>query len=652
MPTSRNSGRPRALLGLIVATTLVPLGTLLWLGWRLLEQDRLLEAQQAQQRVERVADLAVAALQRAIAESERRLASGAEAWPEGAVALTFGRDSVEAFPAGRLAFLPVVAQRAHLRPSVFGRADELEFRLRDHAAATTELRRLASSSDPSIRAAALFRLARNLQKLGRNRDALEVYARLTELKTALVEGLPAEVAGTYARCRLFDSQKQTPALRAEAEHLARALSSSGRVLTAGQYWLYAGDVARWLGGDDPGPTEEEAFALTAAMLWDRSKTIAWATRGSATRELVRAEGYSLVVLWHSSNDTVRGLLATPRFVEREWLAAARPVLEEHRSSLALTGFDGKSLLSDTSAPERSGTPAPTAVRSAAQAELPWGLVVSGADPQNGAREFATRRRLLVTGCVVLVSMVLAASFFMARSVNRELAVAQLQSDFVAAVSHEFRTPLTSLRQFTDILRDARSLDEGKRSVCYEAQSRATDRLTRLVESLLDFGRMEAGAHPYRFERCDCGGLVEAVVDDFRRHVEPAGYDVTMTTNGSMQIEADGEALSRALWNLLDNAVKYSPDHHTVAVTLHGGDDSVRIAVQDRGIGIPTHEQDGIFRRFQRGEEARRRGLKGTGIGLSMVDHIVRAHHGRVQLESEPGKGSTFTIILPATRTPS
>jgi len=100
-------------------------------------------------------------------------------------------------------------------------------------------------------------------------------------------------------------------------------------------------------------------------------------------------------------------------------------------------------------------------------------------------------------------------------------------------------------------------------------------------------------------------------------------------------------------NLLDNAVKYSPDHRAVEVGLSSGDGSVRIVVRDHGMGIPVHERDTIFGKFQRGEQARLHGIKGTGIGLAMVDEIIRAHHGRVEVESEPGHGSTFTIVLPA-----
>lgn len=250
----------------------------------------------------------------------------------------------------------------------------------------------------------------------------------------------------------------------------------------------------------------------------------------------------------------------------------------------------------------------------------------------------------------MVAMALVTGFLIVRAVKRELAVAQLQSDFVAAVSHEFRTPLTTLRQFTDMLRkhEHEAPDPGKerRMLCYDAQSRATERLTKLVESLLDFGRTQAGAQSYQLEPCDCTSLVRHVVEEFRATASSSGYHVQFSGNGSAPIHADSDALGRAIWNLLENAVKYSPDRRQIDVGVHREGDAMRIAVHDDGIGIPPHEQRQIFAKFKRGEEARNRGITGTGIGLAMVDEIVRAHRGHMELKSAVGAGSTFTIVLP------
>ena len=244
-------------------------------------------------------------------------------------------------------------------------------------------------------------------------------------------------------------------------------------------------------------------------------------------------------------------------------------------------------------------------------------------------------------------LVISGTYFIARAVSRELAVARLQSDFVSAVSHEFRTPLTSLRQLTEILNDGRITAEDRRRTYYEALSRQTERLHQLVESLLDFGRMEAGTSPYRLEPLDACALVRSVVEQFEREAEGQGYHVELDVNGTAgTIAGDSGALANALRNLLDNAVKYSLDCRTVWVSIERDDERLAIRVRDQGLGIPREEQKEVFRKFVRGADAKAQNIKGTGIGLAMVDHIVKAHNGEIRLQSEPGLGSTFTLLLP------
>jgi two-component system phosphate regulon sensor histidine kinase PhoR len=253
---------------------------------------------------------------------------------------------------------------------------------------------------------------------------------------------------------------------------------------------------------------------------------------------------------------------------------------------------------------------------------------------------------MMAGLAILALLVIAASCLIARAVRREMAAAPLQSDFVSAVSHEFRTPLTSMRQFTEMLVEDDNLPAGKRRAFYTVQERATRRLSRLVESLLDFGRMEAGARPYRLEPLDAGQLVRNVVDEFREEKTSEGFALECTVPEEPSVvKGDQEALAQAVWNLLDNAVKYSGDSRAVRVEVEA-DSRVAIRVRDRGFGIPPSEREQILRKFTRGSAAKAHGIKGTGIGLAMVKHIVIAHGGRVLIESEAGQGSTFTIELP------
>ena len=261
-------------------------------------------------------------------------------------------------------------------------------------------------------------------------------------------------------------------------------------------------------------------------------------------------------------------------------------------------------------------------------------------------QFIQRRQFLMAGLGILILLVFAVSFLISRAVSRELAAARLQADFVSAVSHEFRTPLTSMRQFTEMLNEDDNLLAEKRRAFYQAQARATNRLSRLVESLLDFGRMEAGARPYRLEQLDAGRLVKDVVEEFQQEASSRGFFIkcAVPEKGPM-VNGDSEALAQALWNLLDNAVKYSGESENIHVAVEEGD-PVAIRIRDQGFGIPSSEKSRILRKFVRGSNANVQGIKGTGIGLAVVKHIVDAHGGEISIESEPGQGSTFTIHLP------
>ena len=261
--------------------------------------------------------------------------------------------------------------------------------------------------------------------------------------------------------------------------------------------------------------------------------------------------------------------------------------------------------------------------------------------------------LLVAVVALLLLRRLLLSVGRQRQITFTLKQAQLQSDFVAAVSHEFRTPLTTLRTITELLVQNRIPDEARRQQSYVFLDHETTRLHRLVEELLDFGRMESGRKQYAMERHDVFELVRATVDDFGEQAEAQGFRIE-TEIGSpggptvVKVKVDEEAFRRAVRNILDNALKYSPVCRTVWVNASVQDHTVLISVRDQGMGIDADEEQVIFQKFVRGHAAKRAGIKGTGIGLTMVQQISEAMGGEVRLQSQPGVGSTFTIVLPLT----
>jgi signal transduction histidine kinase len=215
------------------------------------------------------------------------------------------------------------------------------------------------------------------------------------------------------------------------------------------------------------------------------------------------------------------------------------------------------------------------------------------------------------------------------------------------VSHELRTPLTSIRQLAEMLARGRVESEPHKQRAYELMLGESDRLSRLVESLLDFGRMQAHAYTFHRERLEAVQLTRAVATEFQETVQNRGYVIEFTAPAQdASLQGDREALGGALWNLLDNAVKYSPEAKQVRVVVSQVNGNVEISVRDHGSGIAREDLRRVFGRFYRGENARTQGTRGTGIGLALVKEIVDAHGGVVHVKSEPGRGSEFTMVLP------
>lgn len=278
--------------------------------------------------------------------------------------------------------------------------------------------------------------------------------------------------------------------------------------------------------------------------------------------------------------------------------------------------------------------------------MPWALQVYPA----GSNDFlgaVAQRGLLPWVLALLVLVWGVGAYFIWRAVSREIRVARLQTDFVSAVSHEFRSPLSTLGQISEMLTTDRFPSEDLRRKSYTVLVRETERLRGLVEGLLDFGRLEAGQATYHFESIELGSFLESLVAEFEDRVSVSGYHIELSRpSEDIAARADRDALSRAVSNLLDNAVKYSPECYTVWVDVKRTGSRIAIAIRDRGLGIPAGEQHQIFERFVRGTNSSGRRIKGTGIGLAMVRHIMHAHGGEIVLVSEPGKGSCFTMTLP------
>lgn len=253
--------------------------------------------------------------------------------------------------------------------------------------------------------------------------------------------------------------------------------------------------------------------------------------------------------------------------------------------------------------------------------------------------------------VLLDLVIIVGALFVYRLINREMELVAMKSDFVSNVSHELRTPLALIRMFAETLEMKRVRTERKKMEYYSIILNETERLTRLINNILNFSRMESNTRTYHFRPVELNELIASVLKIYSYRFEQLGFTVETSFDKSLPtILADEEAVAEALHNLIDNAVKYSGERKRIRITTAAAEASMRISVEDHGIGIAQEHHKKIFEKFYRVSQGLVHTAKGSGLGLALVHHIVQAHHGTITIHSEPGKGSTFTISLPLTQT--
>jgi len=231
--------------------------------------------------------------------------------------------------------------------------------------------------------------------------------------------------------------------------------------------------------------------------------------------------------------------------------------------------------------------------------------------------------------------------------NRDRQLRRLKEHFISNVSHELKTPLSLIRMFSEILVTDRVKNESKKLEYYRIINNESDRMSRLINNLLDFANLARGIEHKHFEKINVGEVVTEALEAYRYEVQKEGFqlnvDIAADIPDSM---ADPNAIIMAFLNLLDNSVKYSGDRKQIDVRVDRDDGFLNISVADKGIGIDPSEQQKIFDQFYRGSAASVRAIRGSGIGLAITKHVAEMHGGEVLLESEPGKGSTFTLRIP------
>jgi len=276
---------------------------------------------------------------------------------------------------------------------------------------------------------------------------------------------------------------------------------------------------------------------------------------------------------------------------------------------------------------------------------PWRLELY--QTGGGGSGFFLYKNIFFWTILALLFILFFGSGLIIRTIIHEVNLINLKSEFIASVSHEFKTPLTSMGGIIERFLDDEVKDPDKAKEYYRILSHDSERLKRLVKNVLDFTKIEEGKREYKLASTDVVELVRREVESLEKENKSDGFKVGIEIDDNIPpVFADEEAMSQALHNILDNAAKFSGQEKKINVQIVRKENSVEIAVRDRGIGIPDYEQKRIFEKFYRGKQASSVSPTGTGLGLTLVKHIMDAHGGNIIVRSKPGEGSCVSLILP------
>jgi signal transduction histidine kinase len=522
-----------------------------------------------------------------------------------------------------------------------GESEEL-IHHRPRTAAILYRRALSKARHPIQTASAELLVARALARNGRHAESLS-YTRLTLARSlSLVDeqGIPLAL---YASRRVAGLQNPTIGDARAALKLAHEASMVPSASPAAVHMAAA--VVSTLGANQSAEIQSLASAVQPALA-DRI----------AHREQALALQQTFPALLRQFSTTALGgdPLWLP-FGQRLWLVTvATDITGRQPLLLAVDATNAFARVESVTACVALGGCRLGLTSSAGTHDYPLGAALPGLvliDVRSSAtgepRRSLANQPFYVAALSLVLTLAAFSAFLLWRDVRRELRVAQLRSEFVASVSHELKTPLTAIRMFAETLRMRQPVDPAVRDEYLDTIVNESERLTRLLNNVLDFSRIESGRKVYQFAPCDLSMIVRTAARAMHYPLERQGFELLVEiADGLPPVLADADALEQAVLNLLSNALKYSGEARRIELRLSRDGAYGVISVRDWGIGIEPRDTDRIFDKFYRVVPTEHRQIPGTGLGLTLVDHVARAHHGFVRVESTPGEGSLFRMHLP------
>ena len=482
--------------------------------------------------------------------------------------------------------------------------ESLEFSNRDNSGAAAAYRvALAAASTPSETAEAQLLLARTVSKAGKSDEACQIYQTLLN---APADARDEQGVGYryYAAERLLAAKREPVIV---AAFLRKEVDGEGRLTLPELY------MTRSLVGPDP---------RIAARLAEMEQATALSKDFARVRARIKSGGGSAWVPYGSEPWLIT--LTSPQ-PPLPGLLLAVSSTKVAPPGVKLRTHDGD-ILGD---------------------EFP-GLHVEWADNRYpGTAHTGLPIGIWIAGLALVLGIAVFGGYLLLRDVNRDVRMNEVRSQFVASVSHELKTPLTAIRMFAETLAMGRSRDERTRSEYLETIVSESERLARLVDNVLDFSKIEQGKKIYRLRPIRLEEVAGSAARAMQFPLAQQGFQLHFSVQEEMpELQADPDAIQQAILNLLTNAMKYSGDAREIDLRLGARNGDAIIEVVDHGLGMTPDEQKRVFEKFYRAPSHESQLIAGTGLGLTLVEHIAKAHGGRVEVESSPGAGSTFCIVLP------
>lgn len=556
-------------------------------------------------------------------------------------------------------------------------AEILEFQKRDYSQAVELYSRiLQTTTSKTAKSHLLNRIARCWKNAGQKQRSIQAYTNLIKNHSTQIDenGLPFGLIGRFQLSSIYEEMSAFENASSTQIQMYESLLNGEWTLTKDQFNYYL-DLTETAIPSLLSQIEDKEVLKTNRSKWE-SLVDSLENKIQRTRAAeVLVEHFFSSSLQETSNSSLfQGWNLETKMINGEWYVVGFLPLSTN-DTLGVRLNNGTLLQTLIAAtPENQISPNPTNIRvsdsngflpanptldhsrdftkSAYSIKLenplpPWTLHIIKSDSDSGRKEFLVRRIFYFGGIGIIIGAIAFGGFMRIRSLEKEMEIARLKSEFVATVSHELRTPLTSIRYMLDLLNRDRVPDKQKRKDFYATLTQESERLSELIENILDFSKIEAGVKEFNLKDIDPKSFTLELAQRVSERLEPKGFTLETEIEENLQpMKMDSESISRALLNLLDNAVKYSGESKNISFRAKMDSFHVTWEVQDYGIGIAEEDQEKIFEKFYRSKHILESSTKGSGIGLTLVKFITEAHGGSVDFISTPNEGTTFFLKIP------